>query len=75
MSGLRTRAEIGTPTLVYVLMIFPKALANVECAKHLMLFFGTNRLVKFVDLKTLKQPPLGNWPTMRAQLNISSRMP
>ena len=34
--------------------------------------FGVNKLVNFVDLKTLKKISFGNWSTMGAQLNVSS---
>ena len=34
--------------------------------------FGINKLVNFVDLKMLKQSPLGNRSTMGAQLGITS---
>lgn len=54
------------------MMIFMKILAETESAKHLEKLFGYSKLVTFIDTDMLKQPPLGNWSTMGAQLNISS---
>lgn len=54
------------------MMIFMKTLSEIESAKRLEKMFGDSKLVTFIDMEMLKQPPLGNWSTMGAQLNISS---
>lgn len=41
-----------TQVMVYVLMIFPKALVEAKNTKHLKKLFGFNKLLKFVELKT-----------------------
>ena len=57
--------------MVYVLVIFPKTITEVEKMNQLIKLNCVSKFKRYVNVKTLMQSTMGIWLTLLAKFNVS----